>query len=135
MGGIMFYLKPANLINGAIDASEVLVGKVVVRAIPPMVGLPSGDTTGLLVQALTAVLAGGVAHAFVSSNAGKMVLAGGLAAPLETLVKGLNIPMISANLGEETVEIDGMRAYPQIPQGVGSYPQFGESEAEYLGQQ
>ena len=127
-GGVLRYLSPTHLFGGVVDAGEVLAGKVVVRTIPGLVGLPTTDMLGLVVQSLTAVLAGGVAHSFVSPNAGKMVLAGGLAAPLESLLKGLNIPFISANLGEDVVEIDGMQSYPQITSGVGSYPSYGEVE-------
>ena len=127
LGGIMRYLSVNNLMSGVIDAGEVLGGKIVVRTLPGLVGLPTTDMLGLSVQALTAILAGGVAHTFVNPNAGKMVLAGGLAAPLETILKGLNIPFISANLGEDVVEIDGISAYPQLNQ-MGSYPQpvYGE---------
>jgi hypothetical protein len=60
-----------------------------------------------------------------------MVLAGGLAAPLETLLKGLNIPFISANLGEDVVEIDGLTSYPQIDARMGEYLQYGENEYDY----
>jgi hypothetical protein len=125
MGGIMFYLAPKNLMGGVIDAGEVLVGKVVVRTVPGLIGFGSSDTIGLAIQALTAIVAGGVAHTFVNHNAGKMILAGGLAAPLETLIKSLNIPFISAGLGEDVVEIDGVSAYPQLT-NMGAYPQYGE---------
>ena len=126
LGGIMRYLSVNNLLSGVIDAGEVLGGKIVVRTLPGLVGLPTTDMLGLSVQALTAVLAGGVAHTFINPNAGKMVLAGGLAAPLETLLKGLNIPFISANLGEDVIEVGGMGSYVQIPSGMGTYPQYGE---------
>ena len=122
----MRYLSVSNLMSGVIDAGEVLGGKIVVRTLPGLVGLPTTDMLGLSVQALTAVLAGGVAHTFINPNAGKMVLAGGLAAPLETLLKGLNIPFISANLGEDVIEVGGMGSYVQIPSGMGTYPQYGE---------
>jgi hypothetical protein len=137
MGGIMFYLAPKNLMGGVIDAGEVLVGKVVVRTVPGLIGFGSSDTIGLAIQALTAIVAGGVAHTFVNHNAGKMVLAGGLAAPLETLIKSLNIPLISSALGEDTVEVvqDGMGGYVQIPQGMGSYVQPGVGAYDYNEQQ
>jgi hypothetical protein len=127
----MRYLSVNNLMSGVIDAGEVLGGKIIVRTVPGLVGLPTTDMLGLTVQALTAVLAGGVAHTFINTNAGKMVLAGGLAAPLETLLKGLNIPFISANLGEDVVEIDGLTSYPQIDARMGEYLQYGENEYDY----
>ena len=129
MSGLLFYLRPANLMGGVMDAGEVLIGKVAVRTIPGLVGAPTDGNLGLIIQGLSAVLAGGLAHTFVNHNAGKMVLAGGLAAPLESLIKALNIPMISSALGEETVEIDGLDAYPQIPNALSAYPQMGEDES------
>lgn len=136
LGGLMFYFSPTRLMGGVVDAGEVLVGKVVVRTLPGMVGLPTTDMMGMLSQAVTAVLAGGVAHSFVSANAGKMILAGGLSAPLESFVKGMNIPVVSAALGEDTVEVGtGVSSYPEITNQVGAYPQMGEEAYEYATQQ
>ena len=123
------YFSIRTLMNGAIDGAEVVVGKSLVRTIPPMIGLPTGDATGLLIQAISAVLVGWAGHTLVSPNAGKMFLAGGLSAPMESLIKQLNIPFISAGLGEDTVEIEGMGGYPQIT-NMGAYPQYGENAFE-----
>lgn len=120
------YFSVRTLMNGAIDGAEVVVGKSLVRTLPGMVGLPTTDQTGLLIQALSAILVGWAGHTFISPNAGKMFLAGGLGAPMETLIKQLNIPFISAGLGEEVVEIEGMSAYPQIANSLSAYPQYGE---------
>jgi hypothetical protein len=119
--------------NGAIDGAEVVVGKSLVRTLPQMVGLPTGDATGLVMQALSAVLVGWAGHSFISPNAGKMMLAGGLSAPMETFIKQLNIPFISAGLGEDVVELEGMGTYPQVTDQMGAYPQFGEDV--YTGQE
>jgi hypothetical protein len=119
------YFSINTLMNGAIDGAEVVVGKSLVRTLPGMVGLPTSDNTGLLLQAISAVLVGWAGHTLVSQNAGKMFLAGGLSAPMETLIKSLNIPFISAGLGEDVVEIDGVSEYPQLT-NMGAYPQYGE---------
>ena len=127
--GLSFgYFSVRTLMNGAIDGAEVVVGKSLVRTIPQMIGLPTGDQMGLLVQAISAVVVGWAGHSFISPNAGKMFLAGGLAAPMETLIKQLNIPFISAGLGDDTVEIESMGAYPQITNALSAYPQYGEVE-------
>lgn len=123
--------------NGVTDAAEVVAGKAAARAIPNLVGLDTAGPLGLAVQGLSALVVGWVGHSFISHNAGKMMLAGGLAAPLESFVKSMNIPFISANLGEDTVEIDGMNAYPQLSAQtqMGAYPQMGEDAYEYASQQ
>jgi len=126
------YFSVKTLLNGAIDAGEVVVGKAAARAIPNLVGLPTSDMTGLIVQGLSAVVVGWAGHSFISPNAGKMMLAGALSAPIESFIKSMNIPFISANLGEDVVEIEGMGTYPQLATpGMGTYVQMGETEYDY----
>jgi hypothetical protein len=121
------------LMNGAVDATEVVLGKAVARAIPQLVGLPQSGAVGLAVQVGSALLAGYLARN-ISPNASKMVLAGGLAAPIESFVKGLNIPLISAALGDEDYYAVG--AYPMAPgvgNGVGAYPSLQGEEDDVSG--
>jgi hypothetical protein len=126
------YFSVKTILNGAIDAGEVVVGKAATRAVPNMFGLPTTDAMGLAVQGLSALVVGWAAHSFISPNAGKMMLAGGLSAPIESFIKSMNIPFISANLGEDVVEIDGMGTYPQLTSpGMGTYVQMGETEYDY----
>lgn len=112
------------LITGVTDALELIAGKAVTRTVPALIGLPHGSPMNLLGQAATAVAAGYLGHSFISPNAGKMILAGGLAAPLEDLIKGANIPILSPALGEEIesisgyAEVEDMSSYPMI----GAYP-------------
>jgi hypothetical protein len=119
------------LLNGVTDAAEIIIGKAVTRTLPALIGLPHGSPLNLLGQAVTAIGAGYLGHSFISANAGKMILAGGLAAPLEDLIKGANIPLLSPALGEEIEQISGysedeaMASYPMI----GAYP-MGEMSPE-----
>lgn len=131
------FFSITNVMNGAIDAGEVVVGKAATRAIPNLVGLPTTDALGLAVQGLSALVVGWAAHAFISPNAGKMMLAGGLSAPIESFIKSMNIPFLSANLGEDVVEIEGMGGYVQVPDqsGMSGYVQMGEQEYDYATQQ
>jgi len=136
--GLSFgYFSFATLTNGVIDAGEVVIGKAAARTIPTLVGLPTGDTMGLVVQALSALVVGWAGHSFISANAGKMLLAGGLSAPVESLIKQMNLPIISAALGEDVVEIDGVSGYVQVPDqsGMSGYVQMGENEYDYATQQ
>jgi hypothetical protein len=128
----MHYLKPSNFLGGLVDAVEVIAGEVVVRRVPGLVGLPTDGNMGLVVKVGVSIVAGGAAHAFVGSNAGKMVLAGALADTLKSAAKAFAPDLATSVLGEDTVMIDGMGTYPQV--GMGSYVQptvMGEQEYDY----
>ena len=124
-------------IAGIFDATHIVIGKSVARMVPNLVGLPNVGMLGILVQFGGGVVAG-LLGSFISPNAGKMMLASGLAAPMESLIKQMNIPFISASLGEELVEFSsypqvGVSAYPEV-EGMSAYPGSGELqgyEAEY----
>lgn len=118
-------LSPKGILNqlttGAIDASEIVVGKAIARSIPGLLGISTSGTMGLVIQLGGGIAAGFIGN-FINPNAGKMMLAAGLAAPIESLIKQMNIPFISSALGEdELVEIS---AYPQLD-GVGDYVEMG----------
>lgn len=103
-------MKPIRtLMDGARGAAGVLVGKVASRAIPANIGLPTTGTTGIAVQAAIAIVLAMVADK-VSKRDAPFIVAGALLAPLEAVVRGANIPIISASLS----------AYPEI--GMGAYP-------------
>lgn len=104
--------------GGAVDATEVVLGKAVARIIPSFANLPQAGAVGLAVQVGSALLAGYLARR-ISPNASKMVLAGGLAAPIESFIKGMNIPLVSAALGDEGYYAVG--AYPMAP-AISAYP-------------
>ena len=87
------------LVDGALGAVEVIGGKVAVRALPGVVGLPTAGNTGLAIQAALAVALGWVTDMFAGPDVARMVLAGGLAAPMESVIAGANLPVISAAVG------------------------------------
>lgn len=84
--------------QGAMDAGAVLVGKAATRSIPQLLSLPQTGNTGLAVQAATAVAAGWAADRFVGPDVGRFVLAGGLTAPMESLIIRFNVPWLSTAL-------------------------------------
>lgn len=88
------------VVDGAMGAGGVLVGKASARAIPALVGLPQAGNVGLAIQAATAVAVGWLADSFVGRDVGQYVLAGGISAPLESLVVRLNIPFLSSALAQ-----------------------------------
>ena len=69
---------------------------------------------------VAAALAAGYVGRFISPNASKMMLAGGLAAPIESYVKSLNLPIISAALGDGEGYY-AVGAWP-APAAISGYP-------------
>lgn len=88
--------------DGAIEAGQILVGKAVVRSVPDLAGLPKEGNVGLAVQAATALFAGFVSEMFLSKEASRAILAGGLTAPLETVIVAYQVPWLSGALSPVT---------------------------------
>ena len=126
------------LMDGAMDSALVLTGKAATRAIPLMVNLPKEGNLGLAIQGATAVVVSMLAQNFLRPQQARMILAGGLTAPLETLIVSYNIPFLSPAL--QPVESDAqLSAYlggyvsppPPAPtngEGVGGYVDEGMGE-------
>lgn len=119
------------LMDGAMDSALVLTGKAATRAIPLMINLPKEGNLGLAIQGATAVVVSMLAQNFLRPQQARMILAGGLTAPLETLIVSYNIPFLAPAL--QPVEGDAqLSAYlggyvsppPPAPtngEGVGGY--------------
>jgi hypothetical protein len=113
--------------QGVKDAAGVVIGKAATRMVSGLI--PFGANTGLMgaaKQVLVAVGVGYGAHRVMGKEFARMVVAGGIAAPLETLVKGLNIPLLSPALAAGDGAYAALGAYPRaLPAGVGAYPLAG----------
>lgn len=118
-----------DLTQGAMDAALILVGKAGARTLPSMLpNLPKEGNIGLAMQALVAVAIGLLADQVLPAAQAKMVLAGGLTAPVETLVVSFNVPFLADALAPVTAS-EQLSAYygyvqpPQIAPGgdVGAY--------------
>ncbi len=92
------------LMDGAMDSALVLTGKAATRMIPHMANLPKDGNIGLAVQGLTAVVVSMLAQNFLRPAQARMILAGGLTAPLETLIVSFNVPFLAPAL--QPVESD-----------------------------
>lgn len=106
------------LTEGAVGAFQVLSGKALARVVPEMVGMPKEGPTGLAIQGAVAIFAGMMARQFFGAEAGKMVLAGALTAPVETLIVAANIPVISPALSAYPM----LSAYPEYDGSYGVLP-------------
>lgn len=110
-------LSPKNigktLLQGAKDASGVLLGKAAARAVPQYFKLPQAGLAGLGIQLGVAIAAGLAAHKFVNRDYGRFVLAGGISAPMETFIVAKNIPFLAPALSPGTgmVALAGYAGY------------------------
>lgn len=119
------------VMDGAIDGFEVVLGKAGTNLVASK--LPAAiPSTGIAGQAVRIIVASGLgigASKFVSPNAGKMVLAGGLASVIEGLIKQFNVPLLAASLSGPG-DFYAVGAYPS----VGAYPALpAPSVASYPG--
>lgn len=125
-----------DLTQGAMDAVLIVVGKAGARTIPTMLpNLPKEGNVGLAVQALVAVVIGLAADMVLKPAQSKMVMAGGLTAPIETLVVSLDVPFLADALGptEAAAQVGAYYGYVQPPQiesgDIGAYVQEGADVA------
>jgi len=88
-----------DLTKGVQDAALIIVGKAAARTIPAFLPqLPKAGPMGLAVQGVMAVVVGMIADQTLGRGTGRMVLAGGLTAPLETAAVAFNVPFLAAAL-------------------------------------
>lgn len=120
----------STLYDGGVEAAQILVGKAGARSLPDLVGLPKEGNLGLAVQALAALALGfGARYAF-SEETSRAVLAGGLTAPLETLVVAYQVPWLSQALSPTTA-VAQVGAYVRSarPEMLGRYARGGGATA------
>lgn len=101
------------LMAGVQDALAVTAGKAAVRLVPAQLarfGLPSTGPAGIAVQLVTALAMGAVAERTVGKRFAPFVVAGAIQAPLEQVIRDLNIPILSPALA-------AYPGYPLLPSG------------------
>jgi len=84
--------------RGVTGAMAAVAGKAASRALPSFAGLPTTGNVGMAIEALSAVVLGGVADRFVGGRLGEYVLVGGLMGPLERVIASLDVPVLSPAL-------------------------------------
>lgn len=113
--------------TGLLDGLQVMLGKAGARAVPTLLKLPTTGTMGIGVQLASAVAVGMVAEQFVSRDAARMIVAGGVSAPLEALVISYNVPFLAPAL-----TTGALSGYPQGGPLVG-YPRQHAAPARLAG--
>lgn len=99
-----------NVMKGLKGGTGVVLGKAAVRALPTLVRLPTAGVLGAAVQGLTGVILAPVVQKFLGGEWGTAFLYGAFAAPIESLIVGMNIPLLAPALS----------AYPGA--GLSAYP-------------
>lgn len=105
------------LMDGTMQAGQVLVGKAAARSAPDLMGFPKEGNVGLAIQVGIALAVGFVADMFVNPRTGAAILAGGLTAPLETFLVAQNVPW----LGEALSPVTTQNAVGAYQRGTGRY--------------
>lgn len=126
-----------SLTDGAVNAGHIVLGKAGARLVPDALNLPRTGATGLAVQAAVAVGLGMLADGFMPKRRAELILAGALTAPVESIIAGAGIPLLSPALsgygmGAYVPRSGGVRGY--VPTGsaakLGAYvPAAGRSSA------
>lgn len=99
------------LTEGATGALAAIVGKAAARAIPQQFGLSTVGTMGIATQGGVALLLGIVASKLpMARKHAPFIVAGALMAPMEEIVRSLNIPVLSPALA-------AYPGYPMLPSG------------------
>lgn len=120
---------PGRLMDAGLGAVQVTLGKAGARALPTLLKLPADGALGLATQVVSALAIGWVGS-MISPSVGKMLLVGGLTAPIESFIKGANIPFISDALsGQDYYAVGG---YPRA--ALSAYPTgvSGDEEESYM---
>jgi hypothetical protein len=112
--------------TGVQDAAGVLAGKAAARAIPEMIGFRQTGAAGMGVQLLAGLVAAYVADMFLGAKFGRQVMAGALLAPMESVIIGANIPILSPALAGGPLLAATTSAYPSVygGPGIGAYPEL-----------
>ena len=111
------------LTGGAVEAGQILAGKAAARSVPDLLGMPKSGNTGLAIQAAVAVGLGYMADMFLSPNAARAILAGGLTAPMETMIVAYQVPWLSDALSPAQAgsDLGAYNARRRMGRGVSSY--------------
>lgn len=112
------------LTRGTFTATQVLFGKAATRAAPELLNLPRAGNPGLAVQVAVALALGYISEMFFSKTTAAAILAGGLTAPVETLIVGANVPYLSQYLSP-TATGNAVAGYVQKHRPLGGYVTHG----------
>lgn len=119
--------------QGVIDAAGVVGGKAATRLLANVLPLPKGGGAimGFAVQGIAALIVGTAARQFLGKETARMMIAGGFAAPIETIAKG--VPVIGPALGDDYLL--GEYYMGELPMGEYDDPSVGDLPmGEYVGE-
>lgn len=108
------------LTNGSITATQILAGKVAVRAAPDLLRLPKTGNAGVAVQIAIAVTLGLVGDMFLKRTTAATLMAGALTVPIENLAYAAQIPYVSTYLSPNA-QAEGVSGYVRPGKGIAGY--------------
>jgi len=111
------------VMEGLKGGAGVVLGKAAVRAIPTIARLPRTGPIGIAVQAGVGVILAPFVDRFFRGF-GRPFLYGAFAAPLESLVVSLNVPVIGPALSSYPDELSAIPATVTALGGVDAAPGF-----------
>lgn len=133
------------VIQAGQDAALIVGGKAAASFGARMIPIGEGTWQRFAANVISAAGVAVLAGMMLSRENARIVTAGALVAPIESAIRGANIPIISAALGDDVLMPytgpSGVGAYPQAPAlvagaaggGVGAYPQEIAGEWEGYG--
>lgn len=126
------------LIEGGKDAVIGVGAKAAVRIIRSKAGFESAGAIGVGVELAAAAAVGLLAGKFLGANAARAAVQGALMAPVEAFIKGANVPLVSAALGDVGDYADslpGVGGYPglRMSDSVSGYPGAADAVGGYDG--
>lgn len=110
------------LTQGVKDAGLVLAGKAATNFASRMVPTTSA-AMGVATRVAAALGVGLLARRFMGADSARLVIAGGLVAPIENAIKAANVPLLSGALASD----EEIGAYYD---GVGSYLEAGTNRLQ-----
>jgi len=124
--------------TAAQDSLGLIGGRVIARAVPQMIKLPTDGPIGIVARLAVGIVAA-IGARRISPRVGEMVLLGAVSGEVERLIKAANVPVISAALGDSYEDdavlagIEDADVYGALAPGMAGYDLGGYDESGISG--
>lgn len=105
--------------EGIIGGAGVVLGKGISRAVPTLIGQSRTGVLGIVISGLAGIFLSPIVKKIGGSDLGTGFLYGAFAAPIESFVVGMNIPILSPSLSSYA---DELAAIPYQPGALRGQP-------------
>lgn len=104
--------------EGVIGGTGVVVGKGISRAVPTLIGQSRTGVIGIVISGLAGIFLSPIAKKIGGADFGAGFLYGAFAAPIESFVVSLNVPVLSPALSSYADELAAIPYQPGALRGV-----------------